>query len=151
MNKQLVISLAVTALSLYSCSTTGNMTSRTVATFNHFKGDVTEMSPRRYPSCNVSYGYHIELRNDSSFIYLPYMGEVHSPILNDCGLNFIHPYKNMNIARNKKGTATIASFCVNHGILTYTFRLEAFDGGYFSLYVQPSNAQGCNYSGRWEE
>lgn len=139
------------AVSLLSCVTTGNSSSGATTTLDHFKGEITEMSPRKFPSRNVSYGYSIELRNDSAIIYLPYMGEVHAPVLNDEGLNFMHPFKNMNIARNKKDTATIASFSVNHGIINYSFRLEAFDGGYFSLYVQPSNAQGCNYSGRWTE
>lgn len=151
MNKHIFLSLAIVALSFCSCVTTGNSSSGVAASLDHFKGEITEMTPRRYPSRNVSYGYSIELRNDSAIIYLPYMGEVHAPVINDDGLNFSHPFKNMSIARNKKGTSTIASFSVNHGIINYSFRLEAFDSGYFSLYVQPSNAQGCNYSGRWEE
>lgn len=151
LKKALFILLSAATILLCSCQTTGNISSGAVATLDHFKGEVTDMSPQRFPSRNVSYGYSIELRNDSAIVYLPYMGEVYSPVLGDEGLNFSHLYKNMKTSRNKKGTATISTFTVSHGIINYDFRLEAFNSGYFSLHVQPSNAQSCNYSGRWEE
>lgn len=138
-------------MSLCSCSITNNVPPDAIANLDHFKGEVTDMSPQRFPSRNVSYGYSIELRNDSAIVYLPYMGEVYAPVLGDEGLNFSHPCKNIKTTRNKKGTATVATFSVSHGIINYDFRLEAFNNGYFSLHVQPSNAQSCNYNGRWEE
>ena len=151
MKKALFILLSAATIMLCSCQTMGYLSSGVVATLNHFKGEVTDMSPQRFPSRNVSYGYSIELRNDSAIVYLPYMGEVYSSVLGDEGLNFSHPCKNMKTIRNKKGTATIATFTLSRGIINYDFRLEAFNSGYFSLHVQPSNAQSCNYSGRWEE
>lgn len=151
MNKHFFITLAVIAVLLCSCSTTGKLASDAIVNLKHFKGEVTDISPQRFYSRNVSYGYSIELRNDSAIVYLPYMGDVYSPVLGDEGLNFSHPYKNMRTTRNKKGTAAVATFSVSHGIINYDFRIEAFNNRCFSLHVQPSNAQSCNYSGRWEE
>ena len=42
-----------------------------------FNVDVTYMMPVSYPARTLSYGYGVALRNDSAFVYLPYMGRVY--------------------------------------------------------------------------
>ncbi len=39
-----------------------------------FNVAVTYMMPVSYPARTLSYGYGVALRNDSAFVYLPYMG-----------------------------------------------------------------------------
>ena len=41
---------------------------------NSFNVAVTYMMPVSYPARTLSYGYGVALRNDSAFVYLPYMG-----------------------------------------------------------------------------
>ena len=41
-----------------------------------FNVAVTYMMPVSYPARTLSYGYGVALRNDSAFVYLPYMGRV---------------------------------------------------------------------------
>ena len=35
------------------------------------------------------------MRNDSAFVYLPYMGRVYQPVMNDDGLRFALPAKDV--------------------------------------------------------
>ena len=44
-----------------------------------FNVAVTYMMPVSYPARTLSYGYGVALRNDSAFVYLPYMGRVYQP------------------------------------------------------------------------
>lgn len=149
--KNAFVSFVVAILALCSCSIVSDMPSGTPVQFDSFKGEVLEMSPMKYPARQVSYGYSVELRNDSAIVYLPYMGEVYNPVIGDEGLNFGMPYKDFRAVSNKKGTAKIATFSVSRGVISYYFRLDAYDSGVFTLHVQPSNAQGCTYSGRFEK
>lgn len=50
-----------------------------------FNVAVTYMMPVSYPARTLSYGYGVALRNDSAFVYLPYMGRVYQPAMNDDG------------------------------------------------------------------
>ena len=115
-----------------------------------FRTDIEYMTPRTYPSRQVSFGYSVELRNDSAIVYLPYMGNVYVPDLNNEGINFAHPYKNFSVKQNKKKTATTVKFSFRHSFIEYRFTVIAYLGGRVDIYMQPSNAQSCSYSGTWE-
>ena len=60
-----------------------------------FNVAVTYMMPVSYPARTLSYGYGVALRNDSAFVYLPYMGRVYQPAMNDDGLRFALPAKDV--------------------------------------------------------
>ena len=60
-----------------------------------FNVAVTYMMPVSYPARTLSYGYGVALRNDSAFVYLPYMGRVYQPVMNDDGLRFALPAKDV--------------------------------------------------------
>lgn len=115
-----------------------------------FKVEVNYMNPRKFPSKTLDYGYKVELRNDSAIVHLPYIGEVYMPSMDNDGLNYAHPYKNLSVKQNKKGTATMISFSVKHGIVNYNFHITASKGGHADIDVIPSNAQSCSYNGDWE-
>lgn len=116
-----------------------------------FKAEIQEMSPMKYPSRQVSYGYSLELRNDSAFVYLPYMGEVYMPSFDNQGINFQCPYTGMSVRKNKKGTATLVTFSIHQGTVGYTFKATAYNNGRFYLDMMPSNAQSCSYMGYIKE
>ncbi len=116
-----------------------------------FRAEIQEMSPMKYPSRQVSYGYSLELRNDSAFVYLPYMGEVYMPTFDNQGINFQCPYTGMSIRKNKKGTATLVTFSIHQGTVGYTFKATAYNNGRFYLDMMPSNAQSCSYMGYLKE
>ncbi|MDO4956516.1 MAG: DUF4251 domain-containing protein [Bacteroidales bacterium] len=122
-----------------------------VADIDNFKGSVQMMHPRTYNPQNVSFGYSLELRHDTAKVYLPYIGEVYNPSFNNDGLNFDAICQDKKVTKTKKGDGKEVHFIVHHDNIAYKFKLTAFNGGMFTLDVQPDNAQGCNYTGRWDE
>lgn len=117
---------------------------------HRFKADVTYMSPLSYPGRSVSYGYALEVRNDSAFVYLPYMGRVHRPVLNDKGLDFQEPVRDFTFSRLRKGNIRV-EFKVYRAPVMYRFTLTATPGGMMDIYMLPDNAQGCMYNAELTE
>lgn len=147
MKKTVAYIISFIAFVLCSCISNKSIVSNVIVDFHSFKGQVYEMIPFKYPPRSVSNDYGIEIRNDSAIVYLPYTGEVYTPMLNDEGLNFSAPIRNMKTIRNKANTATVAVFSVTKGMIKYEFRVTAYDRGTFDLDVRPSNAQACSYNG----
>ena len=117
---------------------------------NHFRGEIESIYPVRFASSSVPYGYYLELRNDSVFVDMPYMGEVFMPSLHSDGLTFAHHYKTDRIKTNKKKTRLYITFHTQHYNIVYLFRLTIYCDNTFYLTVVPSNAQACSYTGCWE-
>lgn len=115
-----------------------------------FKADINEISPMSYPARAGLSGFSFELRNDSAFVYLPYMGEVHNPSYSNDGLNFAEPCSDMSVKPTKKTDGKIIEFGLRHDAVKYKFNVTLWDNNRLDIFMQPSNAQGCNYSGEWE-
>lgn len=115
-----------------------------------FKADINEMSPMSYPARSGLSGFSFEMRNDSAFVHLPYMGEVYNPTYNNDGLNFDEPCSDITIKPTKKKDGQFIGFTLKHDIVTYKFNITLWDNYRLDIFMQPSNAQSCNYMGEWE-
>ena len=110
---------------------------------------VTYMMPVSYPSRPVSYGYSVEVRHDSAFVYLPYMGRVYQPVMNDDGLRFALPVEEVK-TRTVGKSATRVEFKVRKLPVLYRFTVTAYEGGRADIMLTPSHAQSITYSGDWD-
>ena len=115
----------------------------------NFTATITEMTPMRYASRQVT-EFSFSMQGDTANVYLPYMGEVYTPRLDNEGLNFKAEYTDLKVKRNNKQCSTELRFNIRRGTITYKFQLTAFDRGNLDIYLQPSYAQACRYSGYWE-
>lgn len=116
-----------------------------------FKADINEMSPMSYPARSGLSGFSFEMRNDSAFVHLPYMGEVYNPTYSNDGLNFDEPCSELSVKPTKKKDGQIIGFTLKHDIVTYKFNITLWDNNRLDIFMQPSNAQSCNYMGEWEK
>ena len=91
------------------------------------------------------------MRNDSAFVHLPYMGEVYNPTYSNDGLNFDEPCSELSVKPTKKKDGQIIGFTLKHDIVTYKFNITLWDNNRLDIFMQPSNAQNCNYMGEWEK
>lgn len=114
-----------------------------------FKADINEMSPMSFPAQSGLSGFSFEMRNDSAFVYLPYMGEVYNPSFTNDGMNFEEPYKGLKVKPTKKKDGQILTFEVKHDIVTYRFDVTLWDNKRIDIFMMPSNAQGCSYMGEY--
>ena len=115
-----------------------------------FKADINEMSPMSYPARSGLSGFSFEMRNDSAFVHLPYMGEVYNPAYSNDGLNFDELCSALTIKPTKKNDGHIIGFTLKHDIVKYKFNITLWDNNRLDIFMQPSNAQSCNYMGEWE-
>jgi len=122
----------------------------TMAQKVEFKADIYEMSPVSYPARAGLSGFSFEMRNDSAFVHLPYMGEVYSPTFSYDGLNFDKPCSEYSVETTKKEDGQVIGFTLKHDIVTYKFKITLWDNNRLDIFMQPSNAQSCSYSGEWE-
>lgn len=121
-------------------------------TFNptDFKVEVSHMQPQAYKSRFLSYGYYLALRNDSAFVYLPYMGRVYQPEMNNDGLNFSLPVSDYKVERRKKDVQLV-SFMVKKDFIFYRFMVSVQPNGRVDIHLTPSNAQAVSYDGELVE
>lgn len=111
-----------------------------------FRIDVTHMMPQAYSSRPLSYGFFLEVHNDSAQAYLPYMGRVYQPEFNDDGLQFDLPCKKFKIEDGKKDSRRI-SFIVQKCFVQYRFQISVWPNGRTDVFLAPSNAQSISYDG----
>ena len=119
-------------------------------TERHYKIGVDRMYPMKGPSKNVSYGYSVEVRNDSLISYLPYFGQVFSvPYGGGKGLNFSERIGNYRETQVKSYMRRI-EIDVKNDEDTYLYTLEIFDNGSTSIDVQARQRDHISYSGSME-
>ena len=88
-----------------------------------FKAEINEISPMSYPVRSGLSGFSFEMRNDTAFVHMPYMGEVYNPTYNNDGLNFDEPCSYITIKPTKKKDGQIIGFTLKHDIVTYKFNI----------------------------
>lgn len=119
-------------------------------TERHYKIGVDRMYPMKGPSKNVSYGYSVEVRNDSLISYLPFFGQVFSvPYGGGKGLNFSERISNYRETQVKSNMRRI-EIDVKNDEDTYLYTLEIFDNGSTSIDVQARQRDHISYSGSME-
>ena len=112
-----------------------------------FRADITDMTPMSYPSRSGLSDFSFELRNDSAIVALPYMGEVYTPQFGQEGLNFSEPVYDVTCKQTKKNDGQILSFSVSHDIVNYRFTVTLWNNNRIDIFMRPSNAQTCRYTG----
>lgn len=116
-----------------------------------FKADINEMFPMSYSARSGLTDFSFEMRNDSAFVHLPYIGEVYSPTFSNDGLNFDARCTGLSIQPTKKKDGQKIEFSVKHDTVNYKFNVTLWDNNRIDIFMQPSNAQSCNYMGDWEK
>ncbi|MBR3027409.1 MAG: DUF4251 domain-containing protein [Bacteroidales bacterium] len=108
---------------------------------------------RMYPmrgSRQVSYGYSVEVRNDTLISYLPYFGRAYNvPYGGGKGLNFTAPIGSYQEFMKRNGQRHIEIGVTNEED-TYFYTIEVFDNGNSSVEVRARQRERISYSGNVE-
>ena len=159
MMKKEMISMAVSLLALLmitACATPEERAARAAEqkrkveaalAQRNYKIGVDHMYPMKGPSRNVSYGYSVEVRNDSLISYLPYIGGVYRvPYGGGMGLNFeerIGSYRETQVKNKRRIEIEVKNIED-----TYLYSLEIFDNGSSSIDVQALQRDRISFSGK---
>ena len=112
-----------------------------------FKIAVDRMYPMRGSSRHVSYGYSVEVRNDTLISYLPYFGRAYNvPYGGGKGLNFSAPIGSYQEFMKGNGQRHI-EIGVTNDEDTYFYTIEVFDNGSSSVDVRARQRERISYSG----
>ncbi len=116
----------------------------------NYKIGVDRMYPMRGSSRNVSFGYSVEVRNDSLISYLPYFGRAYNvPYGGGKGLNFSAPISSYQEYMRKNGLRHIEIGSVNDED-TYLYTIEVFDNGSSTVEVRARQRERISYSGNMD-
>ena len=101
----------------------------------------------RGSSRSVSFGYSVEVRNDSLISYLPYFGRAYNvPYGGGKGLNFSAPIGSYQEYMKRNGQRHI-EIGVSNEEDTYLYTIEVFDNGNSSVEVRARERERISYSG----
>ena len=119
----------------------------TALTQRNYKISIDRMYMSRGGSKSVSYGYSVEVRNDSLISYLPYFGRAYSvPYGGGKGLNFSESIGSYRESKEKNGKRHIEIGLKNEED-TYLYTIDVFDNGSSSIDVQARQRDRISYSG----
>ena len=111
---------------------------------------VNMMYPSQGPSKHLSYGYSVEVRNDSLISYLPYFGRAYSvPYGGGKGLNFSAPIINYRESQQNSDLRHV-EIDVKNDEDTYLYSLDIFDNGSTTIDVRSRQRERINFSGIME-
>ena len=112
-----------------------------------YKIAIDRMYPMRGSSRHVSFGYSVEVRNDTLISYLPYFGRAYNvPYGGGKGLNFSAPIGSYQEFMKKNGQRYI-EIGVTNDEDTYFYTIEVFDNGSSSVDVRARQRERISYSG----
>ena len=115
-----------------------------------YKIAIDRMYPMRGSSRHVSYGYSVEVRNDTLISYLPYFGRAYNvPYGGGKGLNFSAPIGSYQEFMKRNGQRHI-EIGVTNDEDTYIYTIEVFDNGNSSVEVRARQRERISYSGNVE-
>lgn len=154
-----MVSVCLALVMLSGCATSEERAARaaeqaakvkTALTERNYKISVDRMYPMKGSSKNVSYGYSVEVRNDSLISYLPYFGRAYSvPYGGGKGLNFSERIGSYEEALLKNGKHHIEIGVTNEED-TYLYTIDVFDNGNSTIAVQSRQREPISYAGRIE-
>ena len=112
-----------------------------------FKIRADRMYASRGGAKTLSYGYSVEVRNDSLISYLPYFGKAYDvPYGGGKGLNFSE-----RIGSYQEGRKSNGRRCIEIGVRndedTYLYTIEVFENGSSTIRVQSRQRESISYSG----
>ena len=113
----------------------------------NFKIDVNFMYPMRGSSRNLTSEYSLEVRNDSLFSHLPFMGEARNlPYGGGVGLNF-DEHISSYVQQQQKGDEYLIEIGVKNTEDVYVYTIRVFDNGRSSIDVRSRLRDPISYSG----
>ena len=116
----------------------------------HFTINVERMYPSTGGSKSVTYGYGVEVRNDSLISYLPYFGRAYNlPYGGGKGLNFSERIGSYRESQGKNGLRLIDIELTNPED-TYLYTIKVYDNGSSSIDVLSRQREHISYSGKME-
>ena len=123
---------------------------KTALTARNYKIAIERMNPMRGRSKSVSYGYSVEVRNDSLITYLPYFGRAYQvPYGGGKGLNFSERIGSYQESLMKNGKHHIEIGVTNEED-TYLYTIEVFDNGSSTIDVRCRQREPISYLGNVE-
>ncbi|MBR4366774.1 MAG: DUF4251 domain-containing protein [Bacteroidaceae bacterium] len=112
-----------------------------------YKIDVERMYSMRGGSKTLSYGYSVEVRNDSLISYLPYFGRAYSvPYGGGKGLTFSERIGSYQEYQKGNGLRHI-EISLRNDEDTYLYTIEVYENGSSSISVQSRQRENISYSG----
>ncbi len=115
-----------------------------------YKIVIDRMYPMRGSSRHVSFGYSVEVRNDTLISYLPYFGRAYNvPYGGGKGLNFTAPIGSYQEFMKRNGQRHI-EIGVSNEEDTYFYTIEVFDNGNSTVDVRARQRERISYSGHIE-
>ena len=115
-----------------------------------YKIVIDRMYPMKGSSRHVSYGYSVEVRNDTLISYLPYFGRAFNvPYGGGMGLNFSALISSYQEFMKRNGQRHI-EIGVTNDEDTYFYTIEVFDNGCSSVDVRARQRERISYSGNVE-
>ena len=115
-----------------------------------YKIAVNRMYPMKGSSRSVSYGYSVEVRNDSLISCLPYFGGAYNvPYGGGKGLNFSERIGSYRESQKNKGERQIEINVTNEED-TYIYLIKVFSNGNSSIDVTSRQRDHISYSGELE-
>lgn len=115
-----------------------------------YKIAVNRMYPMKGSSRSVSYGYSVEVRNDSLISYLPYFGGAYNvPYGGGKGLNFSERIGSYRESQKNNGERQIEINVTNEED-TYIYLIKVFSNGNSSIDVTSRQRDHISYSGELE-
>ena len=115
-----------------------------------YKIAVNRMYPMKGSSRSVSYGYSVEVRNDSLISYLPYFGGAYNvPYGGGKGLNFSERIGSYRESLKNNGERQIEINVTNEED-TYIYLIKVFSNGNSSIDVTSRQRDHISYSGELE-
>lgn len=113
--------------------------------------NVQMMSPLKGPGKNLTSGWSLEVKNDSLFSYLPYMGRAYNvPFGGGKGLNFDAPIKNYRDGLWQKNLRKI-DFDATNEENTYHYTIDVYENGNATINVVARERDPITFSGVMKE
>ena len=120
---------------------------KTALTERHYIIGIERMYPMKGSAKSVSPDYSVEVRNDSLFSYLPYIGRAYQiPYGGGKGLNFSERIGSYQESQKKNGQRHI-EIGVKNDEDTYLYTIDVWDNGSSQIDVQPRQRERITYSG----
>ena len=120
---------------------------KTALTERNYIIGIEHMYPMKGGAKSVSAGYTVEVRNDSLFSYLPYIGRAYQiPYGGGKGLNFSERIGSYQESQKKNGQRHI-EISVKNDEDTYLYSIDVFGNGSSQIDVLPRQRERITYSG----
>ena len=120
---------------------------KTALSEKHYLINVDRMYPLSGAPRHLTFGYSIEVRNDSLISYLPYFGRAFNvPSGGGKALNFSEPIGSYQEQKKSDGQWHI-EIGVKNEEDTYSYYIDVFDNGNTSIAVQSREREPISFSG----